>query len=476
MPIYDLKIAAVEARNIAGLDKSGTSDPYCVIKNSFNKQTFKTKVVKKSISPKWGQEFTFFTSKPEGEVHIKLWDRKLLTKDKPLGEIMLSLDKFADGKEHDEWFQLVNVPPLSDKKKQKNPTTEPAEVRVKVHFVGLEVKDKKDGGKEEIGTNSEKNKEQAPKKESKPDKPVSIEDKYDLGKIIGRGAFSVVKEGIRKASGKKYAIKCISKKLIDKKELSLLEREIDIMKKLQHPNIIQLMEVIDTPDTLFLVLEYVSGGELFDSIVNKGSYSEIDAAKIVRQILEAIRYVHSNGIAHRDLKPENLLLSGEGKEEFVKIADFGLSKDFGQEQLQTSCGTPDYVAPEVLMGEPYDMSVDLWSIGVICYVLLCGFPPFYGETQKELFENIMSGTFDFPDPEWSDVSDAAKHFIQKILVVNPNERYTAEEALDDPWMKESSEPTSKKIQRLQSFSVQKFKEYNQKYKEANNTPQKPIDD
>jgi len=274
-----------------------------------------------------------------------------------------------------------------------------------------------------------------------------------------------VKEGIRKASGKKYAVKCISKKLIDKKELALLEREIDIMKKLQHPNIIQLMEVIDSPDTLYLILEFISGGELFDAIVNKGSYTEEQTAKIVKQILEAVQYIHAHGIAHRDLKPENLLLSGEeGKEEFVKIADFGLSKDFGAEQLQTSCGTPDYVAPEVLMGDPYDMSVDIWSIGVITYVLLCGFPPFYGETQKELFENIMNGNYDFPDPEWRDVSPEAKNFIKKILVVNPEERYTADACLADPWIKDLTN-RNKDLKRLQSFSVKKFKEYTQNRKD-----------
>jgi len=307
---------------------------------------------------------------------------------------------------------------------------------------------------------------------------VTIEEKYDLGKVIGRGAFSVVKEGIRKASGKRYAVKCISKKLIEKKELLLLEREIDIMKKLQHPHIIQLMEVIDTTDTLYLVLEFVSGGELFDAIVNKGSYSEVDAARICKQILEAIQYIHALGIAHRDLKPENLLLAGSGDlaypadgKEFVKIADFGLSKDFGEEQLQTSCGTPDYVAPEVLMGEPYDMSVDIWSIGVITYVLLCGFPPFYGENQKELFENIMSGNFDFPEPEWTEVSDAAKNFIKKILVVDAEERYTAEQCLKDPWLVESAAPSSKDLRRLQSFSVAKFKQYTEKYKEQNAKPQ-----
>jgi len=254
--------------------------------------------------------------------------------------------------------------------------------------------------------------------------------------------------------------------------LALLEREIDIMKKLQHPNIIQLMEVIDSPDTLYLIIEYAGGGELFDAIVNKGQYSEADAGKIIKQILEAIQYVHDHGIAHRDLKPENLLLSAEAKEDCIKIADFGLSKDFGQEQLQTSCGTPDYVAPEVLLGEPYDMSVDIWSIGVICYVLLCGFPPFYGETQKELFENIMSGTFDFPSPEWDSVSDGAKTFIKKILVVDASKRYTAEQALNDPWLKDLTQFAQKKegMRRLESFSVSKLKAYNEKYKEQNKNP------
>jgi len=305
-------------------------------------------------------------------------------------------------------------------------------------------------------------KDSAPAKKSG---PVKIEDNYKLGKELGRGAFSVVREGTRKANGKKYAIKCISKKLIDKKELSLLEREIDIMKKLQHPNIIQLMEVIDTPDTLYLVLENAPGGELFDAIVNKGSYSEADAVHIVKQILDAIKHCHEQGIAHRDLKPENLLL-GDGKKDFIKIADFGLSKEFGTDILVTSCGTPDYVAPEVLSGEPYDMSVDIWSIGVITYVLLCGYPPFYGEVQKELFENILAGNYDFPDPEWTDVSEEAKDFIRKILVVDSQQRATAEHCLNHPWIKEYTEP-KKEMKRLQSFSVQKFKQYNEKYKEAN---------
>jgi len=424
----------------------------------------------------------------DGQIHLKILSKELFSKDEVLGEVTLSLNDYIDGQESEKWYKLTNEPT------KKKKTKEPAEILLKVSFTGPpgqekkepkketkkeEVKEekkedrkeeKKEEKKEEV--KEEKKEEKKDKKEKKEknsevSKPVSIEERYELKKVIGRGAFSVVKEGIRKASGKKYAIKCISKKLIDKKELSLLEREIDIMKKLQHPNIIQLMEVIDTSDTLYLVLEFASGGELFDAIVNKGSYSEADAAKIIRQILEAIQYVHKNGIAHRDLKPENLLLlQSENGDEIIKIADFGLSKDFGEEQLQTSCGTPDYVAPEVLMGEPYDMAVDIWSIGVISYVLLCGFPPFYGETQKELFENIMSGTYDFPDPEWTDVSDQAKSFIKSILVTDPEKRTTAEQCLNDEWIKENT-GIKKDLKRLESFSVKKFKEYTKKYKEQN---------
>jgi len=269
---------------------------------------------------------------------------------------------------------------------------------------------------------------------------------------------------------RKFAVKCISKKQIKQQELTLLEREIDIMKKLKHNNIIQLIEVSDTPDTLFLVLEFANGGELFDAIVSRGYYSETDAAKIVYQILDAILYVHNHGIAHRDLKPENLLLANaESQSDFIKIADFGLSKDFSAAQMQTSCGTPDYVAPEVLSGDPYDSAVDVWSIGVITYVLLCGFPPFYGEQQKELFENIMGGNYDFPDPEWKNISEDAKDFIRKILVVNAAERATAEQCLNHRWIKDHVNIKKENIKRLETFNPKKFKDYAAKYKQTQET-------
>jgi len=473
-------VHVIEARHLASMDRGGTSDPYCVLKSSFNSQKFKTKVQKKNLTPRWDQEFKIFTTKAEGTVHLQMYDKDFISRDEFMGEIKIHLSDIpVDGVEHEKWMPLENEPTKKKVDKAQG------EVRLKFKYTGRDFKPvKKVVESDSLKTGSSI----APRADSNPAtprrhsleeevKPVekeippkTIEEKYDLGKVIGRGAFSVVKVGVRKSNKNKYAVKCISKKLIDKKELTLLEREIDIMQKLQHTNIIGLVEVIDTPETLYLILEFASGGELFDAIVNRGNYTEVDAARLIKQILSAMAYVHSHGIAHRDLKPENLLLANEpGQSDLIKIADFGLSKDFGAEQMATSCGTPDYVAPEVLGGEVYDSAVDIWSIGVITYVLLCGFPPFYGENQKELFENIMKGNYDFPDPEWSGVSEDAKNFIKKMLVVEPEKRYNAEQCLQDKWLQDLASDR-KNFKRVETFSATKFKAYAQKYKEQNPSP------
>jgi len=222
------------------------------------------------------------------------------------------------------------------------------------------------------------------------------------------------------------------------------------MKKVEHPNVLRLQEVFETDETITLVMELVTGGELFYKIVEKGNYSEKDASSIVRQMIKGVDYLHSQGIAHRDLKPENLLCAGESVdgEEYkpfrVVIADFGLSKIFeGGEQLETSCGTPDYVAPEVITAEgSYDKSVDMWSCGVITYVLLCGFSPFLSSTQTGLFEKIIKVEYDFPDPEWTNISPNAKDFIKHLLVKDPKTRYTATECIEHPWLKGSDQQTT----------------------------------
>jgi len=266
----------------------------------------------------------------------------------------------------------------------------------------------------------------------------TVEEKYDLGKELGRGGFSIVREAVNKVTKEKVAVKFIEKKFVDQEELKLLQREIDIMARVQHRNVLRLFEIFDTAQQLSLVMELVNGGELFYKIVDKGSYSEMEAMDIVRQLAEGVDYLHNQGIAHRDLKPENLLCSElpDGKV-VIKIADFGLSKAFsGESALETSCGTPDYAAPEVLrMDGAYDKSVDLWSIGVITYVLLCGFPPFYGKSQAQLFEKILNADFEFPEPEWTQISAEAKDFINHLLVLDVKQRYNTKQCLEHPWLK-----------------------------------------
>lgn len=206
-----------------------------------------------------------------------------------------------------------------------------------------------------------------------------------------------------------------------------------------HPNIIKLYDMYSNSTKLYLIMELVNGGELFDRIVDKGSYTEQDAAQLISKICMAVKYLHSKDIVHRDLKPENLLYASADDDAEIKLADFGLSAVAkGNDTLRTACGTPGYVAPEVLRNKGYSKAVDMWSVGVITYILLCGFPPFYEENTAKLFETIMSASYDFPSPYWDDISEDAKNLIRRLLVVNPAERLTAEQVLQDNWIKTAS--------------------------------------
>ncbi|KAJ3135406.1 calcium calmodulin-dependent protein kinase type 1G, partial [Irineochytrium annulatum] len=258
--------------------------------------------------------------------------------------------------------------------------------------------------------------------------------KYDLGDTLGTGAFSEVKTATERSTGNKYAIKIIDKAKCRGKE-SMIETEVKILLRVRHENIIQLYEMYEIESKIYLVMELVTGGELFDEIVRIGKYTEADAAKMVTKILLAIDYLHAQGVAHRDLKPENLLLSDKSPRSKIMISDFGLSKIFSEDEvMRTACGTPGYVAPEVLRRQGYGREVDLWSLGVITYILLCGYPPFYDQNNVELFRQIMAGRYEFDRPWWDNISDTAKDFIRKLLVLDPRSRFTARAALNHPFI------------------------------------------
>ncbi|XP_040277550.1 calcium/calmodulin-dependent protein kinase type IV isoform X1 [Bufo bufo] len=255
---------------------------------------------------------------------------------------------------------------------------------------------------------------------------------YELESELGRGATSVVYRCRQKGTQKPYAVKML-KKTVDKK---IVRTEIGVLLRLSHPNIIKLKEIFETPTEISLVLELVTGGELFDRIVEKGYYSERDAADAVKQILEAVAYLHENGIVHRDLKPENLLYATPAPDAPLKIADFGLSKIVDdQVAMKTVCGTPGYCAPEILRGCAYGPQVDMWSVGIITYILLCGFEPFYDERGDQyMFKRILNCDYDFVSPWWDDVSLNAKDLVKKLIVFDPKKRLTTHQALQHPWV------------------------------------------
>uniref|UniRef100_A0AAQ4P1L0 calcium/calmodulin-dependent protein kinase n=1 Tax=Gasterosteus aculeatus aculeatus TaxID=481459 RepID=A0AAQ4P1L0_GASAC len=241
-------------------------------------------------------------------------------------------------------------------------------------------------------------------------------EEFQMYEELGKGAFSVVRRCVKVLSGQEYAAK-----IINTKKLSARVRLHDsISEELHH----------------YLIFDLVTGGELFEDIVAREYYSEADASHCIQQILEAVLHCHQMGVVHRDLKPENLLLASKSKGAAVKLADFGLAIEVeGDQQAWFGfAGTPGYLSPEVLRKDPYGKAVDLWACGVILYILLVGYPPFWDEDQHRLYQQIKAGAYDFPSPEWDTVTPEAKDLINKMLTINPSKRITAAEALKHPWI------------------------------------------
>ncbi|KAL4645873.1 calcium/calmodulin-dependent protein kinase type 1D-like [Arapaima gigas] len=262
-------------------------------------------------------------------------------------------------------------------------------------------------------------------------KTDDIQEVFHFIEVLGSGAFSEVFMVKERKTGKHFALKCVKKK---PKRDGILENEIAVLRRIKHENVVGLEDFYESRTHYYLVMQLVSGGELFDRILDRGVYTEKDASLVIRQVLQGVSYLHKNGIVHRDLKPENLLYFSQDENSKIMISDFGLSKMEDNGVMSTACGTPGYVAPEVLAQKPYSKAVDCWSIGVITYILLCGYPPFYEETETRLFSKIMKAQYEFDSPFWDDISDSAKDFIRNMMQKNPKMRYTPEQGLRHPWI------------------------------------------
>mmetsp|Transcript_5337 Transcript_5337/g.13642 ORF Transcript_5337/g.13642 Transcript_5337/m.13642 type:complete len:402 (-) Transcript_5337:84-1289(-) len=286
----------------------------------------------------------------------------------------------------------------------------------------------------------------APAKEQ----PATLTSKYELGKTLGSGSFATARVATSKETGQKVAVKTLMRNH-DNFDKDLLEHEIAVMKKLDNEYCIRLIEVMEDSKAVHLVEELATGGELFDRIVEIKHFSEADCAKVIKQVMMGIAHMHSLGACHRDLKPENLLmLSGDKKDDGymkVKIADFGLSslRPVQDASMSTVCGTPDYLAPEVIMiaaegprsRRRYDAKVDVWAVGVISYTMICGYPPFWSENMAEMLHLIKHGEYTFDGPSWATVTQETKDFVSFLLTTDPKKRPTSEECLKHPFLTSS---------------------------------------
>ncbi|XP_013887782.1 serine/threonine-protein kinase H1 homolog [Austrofundulus limnaeus] len=281
--------------------------------------------------------------------------------------------------------------------------------------------------------------------------------KYEIKALIGRGSFSRVVRVEHKSTRQPYAIKMIETRYRQGREVC--ESELCVLRRVRHTNVIQLMEVFETVERVYMVMELATGGELFDRIIARGSFTERDATRVLQMVLDGVKYLHALGITHRDLKPENLLYYHPGPDSKIIITDFGLasSRKKGDECLmKTTCGTPEYIAPEILVRKPYTNAVDMWALGVISYILLSGSMPFEDDNRMRLYRQILKGKYSFSAEPWPSVSNLAKDFVERILTVDPSERLTAGQALKHPWIVSMAASSSmKNLQRCISQNLLK---------------------
>nr|XP_057931392.1 death-associated protein kinase 2 isoform X3 [Doryrhamphus excisus] len=296
-----------------------------------------------------------------------------------------------------------------------------------------------------------------------------VEDFYDIGEELGSGQFAVVKRCTEKHTGLEYAAKFIKKRQSRASRRGVrreeIEREVDILQQLQHPNVVALHDVYENRTDVVLILELVSGGELFDFLARKESLCEEEATQFIKQILDGVQYLHAKRIAHFDLKPENIMLLDRNVSlPRIKIIDFGLAhKMEAGADFKNIFGTPEFVAPEIVNYEPLGLEADMWSIGVITYILLSGASPFLGDTKQETLGNISAMSYEFDEEFFSNTSELAKSFIRQLLVKDTRKRMSIQDALNHPWIKSCGQPpdiaTPDDEQKTEQLKTKRLKEY-----------------
>ena len=289
-----------------------------------------------------------------------------------------------------------------------------------------------------------------------------LTESYEVRETLGKGKFGLVKLGIHKETKRKVAIKIINKQNMGNQDLELVKTEIDILKISQHPNIIKLYDIFENQDTIFIIMEHCAGGDLF-SYIEQRNYRlpEHKAAEIIHKLSAAIYFIHSFGIVHRDLKPENILMTDNSEKADIRLLDFGLSKIIGPgEKCTEPYGTLSYVAPEVLIEKPYDQRVDLWSIGIITYLLLCGCLPFDDEhSEREIARQTIHDQVPYHPSLWNNLSKESKDFVNKLLQKNPDNRMTIKQILEHEWIKKYYTKVTEERKKSVDLTGSSFKLY-----------------
>uniref|UniRef100_A0A7S2QUP0 Calcium-dependent protein kinase n=1 Tax=Chlamydomonas chlamydogama TaxID=225041 RepID=A0A7S2QUP0_9CHLO len=440
-----LQVTLMHATDLKDVEFLGRQDPYCVL--AVGDKNFRSKThTDGGKNPTWNESFEFPTVTSEHYLKLEFFDENMVLRDVPIGGCKIPLNQVAvSGTEE------VCVPVVTRKGKHRG------DVYLRLVF--------KAGNKTEA----------AAKATSKPGTWIlptyantDCWKDYEPGAILGKGTFGTTYLATRKGTPEKYAVKVISKrKLSTPEEVEDVRREVQIMHHLAgHPNVVCLKNVYEDKSNVCLVMEVCSGGELFDSIVKRGHYTEKDASSLIRTIVGVVAHCHNMGVIHRDLKPENFLLSDKSPGAQLKATDFGLSSFFQEGQVFTDIvGSAYYVAPEVLR-RAYGKEADIWSCGVILYILLCGYPPFHGDNEKKIFEAVISKAIDFTTDPWPKISEPAKDCVRRMLVRDPKRRATAQQILQHDWMRENGVATDNELEMEVLTRMKRFSAMNRLKKEA----------